>query len=126
MTERPSVTVACCANSTPLSKQAKSQAPQHKQYRANVTDKTNYSVGKKTEKTKEAKENIRIRERWWKTAGKINERFPADRKEVPQSRVILSCGGSGKSKTCSAHSNRMNGFKARAAEPRALINSLLC
>lgn len=44
-----------------------------------MTDKTNYRAGE----TKEAEENIRIRERWWKTVGKINERFPADRKESP-------------------------------------------
>lgn len=48
--------MACCANSTPLSKQAKSQAPQHKEYRVNVTDKTNYRVaGEKTEKQNKQK-----------------------------------------------------------------------
>lgn len=90
-----------------------------------MTDKTNYREGEK-QKNKEAEENVRIRERWWKTVGKINERFPADQKEVPHSRVVLSHSESGKSRTCSALSNRMNGLRAGAAEPRALINGLLC
>lgn len=65
-----------------------SQEPgsQHKEYRVNVTDKTNYRL-KKNRKTKQAEKNIKIRERWWKTVGKINERIPADQKEVQSGRT---------------------------------------